>query len=186
MATLLAMRNLQKKYRTAFATLLAVTLFAISSAAMAAPGVAAGEEKWSSLRGRLGVGFTNQVATTADGTIPALSAKYYISRTFAAALATGFDTRDNNSTLALGLKLFQNVFAEPNLLFYLGGGLAYVNRNGSKLQGSAFLGTEFFFAQLPSLGLSFEAGLRGDSTTGSFSIRTTGDSFLTAGMHFYF
>lgn len=181
------MRNhFAKSYRTAFAALLGITLFAISQAATAAPGASGGEEKWNSLRGRLGVGFTNQVATTADGTIPALSAKYYVSRTFATALATGFDTRDNNSTLALGLKFFQNVFAEPNLLFYVGGGIAYVNRNGSKLQGSAFLGTEFFLAQLPSLGLSFEAGVRGDSTTGSFAIRTTGDSFLTAGMHFYF
>jgi len=78
------------------------------------------------------------------------------------------------------------VFRESNLLFYFGGGAAYVNRSGSKLQGSLFLGAEFFLSQLPSLGLSFEAGIRGDSTTGSFAIRTTGDSFLTAGMHFYF
>jgi hypothetical protein len=147
---------------------------------------AAGDEKWNSLRGRLGVGFTNQVATTSDGTIPALSAKYYVSRTFAASLETGFDTRSPNSTLALGLKLFKNVFAEPNLIFYLGGGAAYVNRVGSKFQASLFLGSEFFLAQLPSLGLSFEAGIRGDNTTGSFAIRTTGDSFLSAGMHFYF
>jgi hypothetical protein len=139
-----------------------------------------------SLKGRLGLGFTNQVATAADGTIPALSAKYYMSHAYAVALATGFDTRSGASTLALGLKLFRNVFYESNLIFYFGGGLAYVNRNGNKMQGSLFLGSEFFFAQLPSLGFSFEAGLRGDSTTGSFAIRTTGDSFLTAGMHFYF
>lgn len=145
---------------------------------------APGEVK--TLKGRLGVGFTNQVASTADGTIPALSAKYYLSHSFATALATGFDTRNNSSTLALGLKMFKNIFYEPNLIFYLGGGLAYVNRNGSNLQGSLFLGSEFFFSQLPSLGFSFEAGVRGDNTSGSFAIRTTGDSFLTAGMHFYF
>lgn len=137
------------------------------------------------LGGRLGLGFTNQIATTALGNIPALSAKYYLNDGFAVSIGTGFDTRDVNSTLAMGLKLFKNAFIEPNLLFYLGGGFAYVNQNGSKAQGSVFFGSEFFLSQLPSLGLSFEAGIRGDSNTGSFSIRTTGDSFLTAGMHFY-
>jgi hypothetical protein len=132
------------------------------------------------------VGFTNQIATTPDGTIPALSAKYYLSRSTAVSLGTGFDTRSSASTLGIGGKLYQNVFLESNLIFYVGAGLAYVNRLGSKFQGSLFLGAEFFLPQVPSLGLSFEAGVRGDSTTGTFAIRTTGDSFLTAGMHFYF
>ena len=174
------MRNIffRPRYRTAFFTL-ALMLVAITGA-KAAPG----EEK--SLRGRLGIGFTNQVASTADGTIPALSAKYYLNKSFATALATGFDTRSSGSTLALGLKIFKNVFYESNLIFYIGAGLAYINRAGNHLQGNVFLGSEFFFNQLPSLGFSFEAGVRGDNTTGSFAIRTTGDSFLTAGMHFYF
>lgn len=151
----------------------------ISQIALAGPA----EEK--NLRGRLGVGFTNQIATSALGNIPALSAKYYLSRGFAFSLGTGFDTRNTNSTLALGAKIYKNAFYESNLIFYVGGGFAYVNQNGSKAQGSVFLGSEFFLSQLPSLGLSFEAGIRGDSNTGSFSIRTIGDSFLTAGMHFY-
>lgn len=186
-STLFLMRKtpffLPKIYRTAFLSVLGLMLLA--NGAVPANG-AATDEKWDSLRGRLGLGFTNQVATTPDGTIPALSAKYYLSRKLAASVATGFDTRNGASTLGLGLKIFQNVFAEPNLIFYLGGGAAYVSRSGSKIQGSVFIGTEFFLAQLPSLGLSFEAGVRGDNTTGSFAIRTTGDSFLTAGMHFYF
>jgi hypothetical protein len=166
---------MKKIYCTAF-----FLFFVFLQPSFAAPGDV------KTLKGRLGLGFTNQVASTADGTIPALSAKYYLSHSFATAIATGFDTRNNASTLALGLKLFKNVFYEPNLIFYLGGGIAYVNRTGSNLQGSMFLGSEFFFSQLPSLGFSFEAGIRGDNTTGSFAIRTTGDSFLTAGMHFYF
>ncbi len=144
---------------------------------------APGDEK--NLKGRLGIGFTNQIATTADSTIPALSAKYYLSKGMAVSLGTGFDTR-NPSTLALGAKLYQNLFLESNLIFYAGGGLAYVNRSGSRFQGSLFLGAEFFLPQVPSLGLSFETGVRGDSTSGNFEIRTIGDSFLTAGMHFYF
>lgn len=142
-----------------------------------------GDEK--NLRGRLGLGFTNQIAVEADRTIPALSTKYYPSRGTAVGLGVGFDTRSNNNALALGLKGYKNVFFESNLIFYVGMGFAYVNRSGSRLQGSAFLGSEFFFSQLPSLGLSFEAGVRGDNTSGAFAIRTIGDSFLTAGMHFY-
>jgi hypothetical protein len=150
-----------------------VTLFSLSAEAR-------------SLSHRLGVGFTNQIAITPEGTIPALSSKYYFSKTTAASLGVGFDTRTANSTLGLGLKGYQNVFIEENLNFYTGLGVAFVSRHGSKFQVSAFLGSEFFFAGLPSLGFSFEAGVRGDSTSGTFAIRTTGDTFLTAGMHFYF
>lgn len=152
--------------------------------ALSALSAHAAEDK--SLKGRLGVGFTNQIAVTADGTVPALSGKYYLSKGAAVSVGTGFDTRSGNSTLAMGLKFYKNMFYESNLIFYTGAGLAFVSRNGSKLQGSLFLGTEFFLQQLPSLGLSFEAGIRGDNTTGSFAIRTIGDSFLSAGMHFYF
>jgi len=165
-----------KKYCAAF--VLAGILFGQASA------FALGEEK--NLKGRLGVGFTSQIATTSLGSIPALSAKYYPSRSFATSAAVGFDTRSGNSAFALGLKAYKNVFYESNLVFYLGGGLSYVNNKGNKLQASLFLGSEFFFAQLPSLGFSFEAGIRGDSSSGSFALRTTGDSFLTAGTHFYF
>lgn len=166
-------------YRAAF---LVVALALVAQTASAA---APGDEK--NLRGRMGVGFTNQIATNASGsTIPALSAKYYLSRSFATSIETGFDTRSGASTVVLGGKLYKNVFFESNLIFYVGAGLAYLNRAGSKFQGSVFFGSEFFLAQLPSLGFSFEAGLRGDSTSGSFAVRTTGDSFLTAGMHFYF
>ena len=157
-----------------------LVLFLFSTTSFAA----AYEQK--NLRGRLGVGFTNQIATTENGTIPALSAKYYFSKTFASSLGFGFDTRNPNSTVGVGLKLYRNVFIEPQLIFYTGAGLALVSRNGSKSQVSLFFGSEFFFEGLPSLGLSFEAGVHGDSTSGSFALRTTGDSFLTAGMHFYF
>jgi hypothetical protein len=137
------------------------------------------------IHGRLGLGFTNQIAVSQDRTLPALSAKYYASQGTAVSLGVGFDTKNNDNALALGLKGYKNVFFESNLIFYLGLGAAYVNHAGSKLQGSVFMGAEFFFEKLPSLGFSFEAGVRGDNTSGSFAIKTTGDSFLTAGIHFY-
>lgn len=166
-------------FRAAFPALFLLMLVLAPSARAVLPG----DEK--NLSGRLGLGFTNQIAVSADRTLPALSAKFYSSRVTAWGLGVGFDTRNGDSSLALGLKGHKNVFFESNLVFYLGLGLAYVNHAGSKFQGSAFLGSEFFFDRLPSLGLSFEAGVRGDSTTGSFAIRTIGDTFLSAGMHFY-
>ena len=174
-----------KRYCTAFSVVWLLCIFAVGSfwseSSKAAP---LGEEK--SLRGRLGVGFTNQIATAPDATIPAMSAKYYLSRSFATSMGIGFNTKNNDSTVAIGAKFYKNLFYETNLIFYTGLGLAMVSRQGSKAQGSLFLGSEFFFSQLPSLGFTFEAGIRGDNYTGAFAIRTTGDSFLTGGIHFYF
>ena len=138
------------------------------------------------LGGRLGVGFTNQIAVGPSSTIPAISGKYYLSKATALSGGLGFDTKSGDSIMALGMKAYHSLFFEENLIFYTGIGLAYVSRITSKFQVSGFLGTEFFLQGLPSLGFSFEVGIRGDSTSGAFAIRTIGDSFLTAGMHFYF
>ena len=167
-------------YRAAFLAFLFLANFFVPWNAKAA---LPGDEK--NLRGRLGLGFTNQIAVAPDRTIPAISTKYYVARGTAVGLGLGFDTRSGDNAMAIGAKGYKNVFLESNLIFYVGVGAAYVNRQGSHIQGSAFLGTEFFLERLPSLGLSFEVGVRGDNTSGAFALRTTGDSFLTAGMHFY-
>jgi len=164
-------------YRAAF------LVFSFCFFSASAQALLPGDEK--NLRGRLGLGFTNQIAVAADRTVPALSTKYYMDKSTAVGIGVGFDTRSSDSQMAVGLKGYKNIFNESNLIFYMGLGFAYVNNKGSKLQGSGFIGSEFFFDKIPSLGLSFEAGVRGDNTSGSFALRTTGDSFLTAGMHFY-
>lgn len=135
---------------------------------------------------RLGAGFVSQIATTEDGRLPAIDAKYYFSKRVAGSLGVGFDTRETNSAFGVGTKFFYNLFGEQNLLFYTGLGIAVLSRSGTRMQVSGFFGTEFFLTDLPSLGFSVEAGIRGDSSRGKFSLRTTGDSFLTAGIHFYF
>lgn len=163
----------------AFLGLMTVLFIMAPSANAALPG----DQKV--LHGRLGLGFTNQIAVTQDRTLPALSAKYYASQGTAMSLGVGFDTKNGDNALALGVKGFKNVFFESNLIFYVGLGAAYVNHAGNKLQGSVFFGSEFFFEKLSSLGFSFEAGVRGDNTTGSFAVKTIADSFLSAGIHFY-
>jgi hypothetical protein len=138
------------------------------------------------LTGRLGVGFSNQLATDVNTTLPMVSAKYYLSKATAMSLGLGFDTRSGSNTIGSGLKFYQNLFLEDNLFFYTGLGLGFVSKTGTKLQASAYFGTEFFFSNIPSLGWSVEAGIRGDSYSGNFAIRTIGDSFITGGVHFYF
>jgi hypothetical protein len=167
--------HLMKYFCTAFFLLLCVS---------SAEANTLSEQK--NLTGRLGLGFTSQMATTTLGNLPALSAKYFIRKNFATSLQLGFDSRSPNSAVGLGVKAFRNVFLESNTIFYIGAGGAFVSNQGTKLQGSLFLGAEFFFSQVPSLGFSFEAGVRGDNSTGSFTIRTIGDNFLSAGTHFYF
>lgn len=141
-----------KQSRTAF-VVVAIFLGFLIGMATPARAMLPGDEK--NLRGRLGVGFTNQIAVAADRTVPVLSAKYYPSHGTAFGLGVGFDTKSGDNALALGLKAFKNVFFESNLIFYLGMGVAYVNHSGNKYQGSAFLGAEYFFERLPSLGFSF-------------------------------
>ena len=138
------------------------------------------------LGNRLGIGYTTQIALKNDKAIPALSGKYHFSKRNALSFAAGFDTQSNDNALVLGMKYFRNVFGEKMLNFYTGAGLAFVSHGGTRFQPSLFFGSEFFFEQLPSLGLTFEAGLRADNRSGSFAIETTGDSFLTGGIHFYF
>lgn len=168
-----------KNFRIASFACLLAQIFLFSSAAH---GFA--EEK--NLKNRLGIGYTSQIAVDANDTIPAIDVKYYMSKYSAVSAGVGFDTRSGDSRMGLGAKFYRNVFMESNLVFYMGVGFAYISHIATYLQASVFLGAEFFLPQLPSLGFSFETGIRGDDTTGSFAIRTTGDSFLTAGMHFYF
>ena len=158
------------------------SLFVLVAVAQGATERLRGEEKL--LRGRLGVGFTNQLIASA-GSLPSLSAKYYTSRSMAVSVSLGFST-SSPSTLLLGGKFYKNLFYESNLVFYGGGGLGLISQSGKKVQCSLFLGSEFFFAQVPSLGFSVEFGVKGDNVSGNFAIRSSGDSFLTGGMHFYF
>ena len=108
-----------KKSRSAFPPVILLQAFLLvllfSAMAPSARAVLPGDEK--NLRGRLGLGFTNQIAVSADRTIPALSAKLYPSRGTAFGLGVGFDTKSNDNALAVGLKGYKNVFLESNLIF---------------------------------------------------------------------
>jgi hypothetical protein len=140
------------------------------------------------LQGRLGLGYNAQFANyrESNGTVPAVAAKYAVTKDIAFEGVVGFaTTKPANSVI--GMKFFKNLFFENNLNFYamLAGGLVSANsKSGMDFQGG--FGTEFFIPGLESVGMSFEVGAELTNITGTMVFRTVGASFLNAGMRFYF
>jgi hypothetical protein len=142
----------------------------------------------SDLRGRLGMGFTNQLAND----IPAISLKVQQSKTFALGGLLGFKSDQDNTLYGAGIKLYRIIFDEPQLNFYLAGLLAAENfindknevASGYQMDGT--LGSEFHFQGLESLGFSLEFGVsvRNADDSGT-SFQTLGDSMIKAAVHFY-
>ena len=148
------------------------------------PGIASA----SDLRGRLGVGFTNQLAND----IPAISLKVQQTKTFSVGALLGFKSDQDNTIYGAGIKLYRIIFDEPQLNFYLAGLLAaenYVNQKNEVVGGyqmDGTLGSEFHFQGLESLGFSLEFGVsvRNADESGT-SFQTLGDSLVKAAVHFY-
>ena len=140
------------------------------------------------LQGRLGLGYNAQFANQreANGNVPAIAAKYAVTKDLAVEGVLGVaTTKPGNSVIAM--KLFKTLFFENNLNFYgmLAGGLVTASAtSGIDLQGG--FGTEFFIPGLESVGFSFEVGGELTNLSGSMVFRTMGASFLDAGMRFYF
>ncbi len=138
------------------------------------------------LSNRLGLGFVNQFSNSSSNRpLPALSAKYGLTKDLHFLAALGVSTTDPTA-LTIGGKVFKNLFYETNLNFYSMAGLAYLSERETGIEVLAGVGAEFFIPGLESLGLSFETGLSLSNITGSFALKTIGFSFLHAGIHFYF
>lgn len=141
------------------------------------------------LRGRLGVGATNQLAND----IPALSLKIQQSKTFAIGGLLGFKSDQDETLYGAGVKFYRIIFDEPQLNFYMAGLFATENyldeeektKTGYQIDGT--LGTEFHLSGLESIGFSFEFGLsvRDADPEGGTSFETLGDQFVKAAVHFY-
>ncbi len=141
------------------------------------------------LRGRMGIGFSNQLAND----LPAISLKIQQSKTFAVGGLVGFKTDEENTFYGAGIRFYRIIFDEPQLNFYLAGLLATQNdldpetdkiKSGYQVDGT--LGTEFHFQGLESIGFSFEFGVSARNTAKDGSgFQTLGDNFLKAAVHFY-
>lgn len=152
------------------------------------------------LTNRLGVGYANQFgvrdSTGLEG-IPSLAVRYYPNSEVGISGQIGIDTQEDASKFGFLAKVYRIVFTEDNMNFYMGGGAGIVsieqandtntgfdNESGFEVMG--YVGGEFFFAGLESLGFSFEAGVGVTSIDSEVRFRTIGDHPLRAGITFYF
>lgn len=135
--------------------------------------------------GRLGIGMSNELKT--DN--PAISFKMQKNRSFSFGGLFSLSTDQDSGAYGVGLKVYRNIFDEPQLNFYLTGmgGLIGKKQNTTTYSGFQFdlgLGSEFHFTGLNSIGFSFEFGATAYKTK-NFVFQTMGNSFVVAGIHFY-
>ncbi len=138
------------------------------------------------LTSRLGVGYRN--AFPFD--LPSISAIYYPSEQIGLVGALGIDTEDKASKFGVQVGVRKIIFKEPQLNFFMGSSLAMLSREISEQTESGFaldglVGSEFFLQGLDSLGFSLETGIS-VSNFKKVRFRTVADSFLRAGVVFYF
>jgi hypothetical protein len=153
-------------------SLLSLSLFPVSSH---------GFDKMS----RLGVGMSNQL----QNDFPALSFKTQKNRSFAFGGLAGLSTDENNGGYGVGLKLYRNIFDEPQLNFYMAFMGAILNNKVNTTSYSGFqfdlsLGSEFHFSGLNSIGFSFEFGASAYKKK-DFVFQTLGNNFIVSAIHFY-
>ncbi len=134
---------------------------------------------------RLGIGMTNQLKSS----YPALSFKIQKNRSFAYGGLAGISTSTENGGYGVGLKLFKNLFDEPQLNFYIAGTGALLGTTVNKTTYSGFqfdlsFGSEFHFQGLSSIGFSFEFGVSAYKNQ-NFVLQTLGNNFIVSGIHFY-
>jgi len=141
------------------------------------------------LKGNLGVGFNSQFS---PHDVDAISGKYWFNNELAVQGILGFNYSDTVDELDLGGKVYFKIQDEENLHVDViaGLGLTRVDPDkGSTETGTwvnAGIGIEYFFNGLPNLGFSTEVGLTLRDYDDDTSFGTTADSFVGAGIHYYF
>lgn len=134
---------------------------------------------------RLGLGVSNELKND----FPALSFKVQKNRSFAIGGLVGLSTDTDNGGYGVGVKIYRNIFDEPQLNFYMAGMGALLSNKINKTNYSGFqfdlsLGSEFHFTGLQSLGFSFEFGASAFKKQ-KFVFQTLGNNFLVMAVHFY-
>lgn len=160
-------------------------VFSVVSMALIA--LAGSQASAKELGSRLGIGYRNSLVSF---DLPSIAAFYYPSNDFGVFSSLGVDTEEDNSKFALVAGVRRIIFKEENMNFFMGGAVGMVNQEVATQKDSGFelaalVGGEFFLPGLDSLGFNFETGM-GISNVKKTRFRTLGDSFVNAGMVFYF
>jgi len=134
---------------------------------------------------RLGLGMSNQLKND----FPAISFKMQKNRSFAFGGLFGLSSNPETGGYGVGLKVYRNLFDEPQLNFYIAGMGALLSNKENRTNYSGFqfdlsMGSEFHFSGLQSLGFSFEFGASAFKKK-DFVFETLGNSFVVSAIHFY-
>ncbi len=141
------------------------------------------------LKGNLGVGFNSQFSPE---DLDSLSVKYWINNELAVQALLGFNYSDGPSETDVGGKVYFKIKDEENLHVdgIMGLGFARVDPDKGSTETAKWLsigiGLEYFFSGLPNLGFSTEVGLTMMDYDDDTSFGTMADSFIGAGIHYYF
>jgi len=152
-------------------------------------GIFAGPAFAKDLKGTLGVGFNSQFGSQ---DLDSLSGKYWINNELAVQGLLGFNYSDDTDVLNMGGRVYFKIKDEENLHVDAIAGLGFTRIDPD--QGStdtatwinAGVGIEYFFSGLPNLGFSTEVGFTILDDDDGTSFGTTADSFVGAGIHYYF
>lgn len=152
-------------------------------------GVLAGPALAKDLKGNLGIGFNSQFSPQ---DVDSLSGKYWINNELAVQGLLGFNYSNASDELDMGGKVYFKIKDEENLHVDAIAGLGFARVDPDK--GSAEtatwinvgIGIEYFFSGLPNLGFSTEVGFTIMDYDDDTSFGTTADSFVGAGIHYYF
>jgi len=151
--------------------------------------VMAGSVWAKDLKGNLGIGFNSQFS---PNDVDALSAKYWINNELAVQGLLGFNYSDTTDELDVGGKVYFKIKDEENLHVDAIAGVAFARVDpdeGSTETATRLnvgIGIEYFFSGLPNLGFSTEVGFAILDYDDDTSFGTTADSFVGAGIHYYF
>ena len=141
------------------------------------------------LKGNLGAGFNSQLSPQG---VDSLSAKYWINNELCVQGLLGFRYTDEADEMDIGGKVHFKIKDEENLHVDViaGIGFAYVNPDQGSSDTATWMsggmGIEYFFSGLPNLGFSTEIGLTIMDYDDNTSFGTTADTFVGAGIHYYF
>jgi len=143
------------------------------------------------LQRRLGVGFNSQLSL-GDFEVDSISVKYYTNSKLCLQGIFGFVMSDPVDVINFGGKALFTIKEEQNMNVYAGGGIGIANVDPDNADSdtafllSGILGLEYFFNGLPNLGFSTELGLTFFDYDDLDAVGTMADSFLSAGIHYYF
>jgi hypothetical protein len=141
------------------------------------------------LKGNLGMGFNSQLSPQG---VDSLSAKYWINNELCVQGIFGFRYTDDADEMDFGGKVHFKIKDEENLHVdaIAGVGWAYVNPDQGSSDTATWLsggmGIEYFFNGLPNLGFSTEIGFTMMDYDDDTAVGTTADTFVGAGIHYYF